>query len=74
VVAWMSFSIREVNTMSTTNTYVPALTPIAGQLVFAELVEPGSPGDDRVDRALAGYLAGYSGTTLVGYRLDLHNG
>ena len=36
-----------------------------------ELIEPGGPGDDRVDRALARYLADYSGTTLVGNRLDL---
>jgi len=57
--------------MSNTNTNVPALVPIPGQLVLIELIEPGDPGDDRVDRALAGYLAGYSGTTLVGYRLDL---
>jgi len=55
--------------MSTTN--LPALTPIPGQLVLIELAETGDPGDDRVDRALAGYLAGYSGATLVGYRLDL---
>jgi hypothetical protein len=52
-------------------TNVPALAPIPGQLVLIELVEPGDPGDDRVDRALAGYSAGYSGSTLVGYRLDL---
>lgn len=55
--------------MSTTN--LPALAPIPGQLVLIELAETGDPGDDRVDRALAGYLAGYSGATLVGYRLDL---
>jgi len=55
--------------MSTIN--LPALTPIPGQLVLIELAETGDPGDDRVDRALAGYLAGYSGATLVGYRLDL---
>ena len=55
--------------MSTIN--LPELAPIPGQLVLIDLTEPGDPGDDRVDRALAGYLAGYSGTTLVGYRLDL---
>jgi len=50
---------------------MPELAPVAGQLVFVDLIEPDDPGDGRVDRALAGYLAGVSGTTLVGYRLDL---
>jgi len=55
--------------MFTTN--LPALVPIPGQLVLIELAETGDPGVEGVDRALAGYLAGYSGATLVGYRLDL---
>ena len=46
--------------MSTTNT--------VGQLV---VLEPDDPVRHQVNRALAGFLAGYSGTTLEAYRLDL---
>ena len=51
-----------------TTSVFPAPTPVAGQLALIEIAEPAV---DRVERALAGYLAGYSGATLVGYRLDL---
>lgn len=49
-----------------TTSVFPAPTPVAGQLALIE-----QPSLDGVERALAGYLAGYSGATLVGYRLDL---
>ena len=51
-----------------TTSITPAPAPVAGQLALIEIPEPGP---HRVDRALAGCLAGYSGATLVGYRLDL---
>ena len=39
----------------------------AGQLVLVDL----DPQRQQVNRAVAGFLAGYSGATLEAYRLDL---
>jgi hypothetical protein len=66
LVAWISTSTREENTRTTSIN--PAPTVLAGQRTRIEI---DVPSDHRVERALAGYLAGHSGTTLVGYRLDL---
>ena len=51
-----------------TTSVFPPPTPVAGQLALIGVEERAV---DCVERALAGYLAGYSGATLVGYRLDL---
>jgi len=51
-----------------TTSIISTPASVAGQLALIEITEPGL---DCVERALAGYLAGYSGATLVGYRLDL---
>lgn len=40
---------------------------IVGQLVLVDV----DPIRQPVNRAIAGFLAGYSGTTLEAYRLDL---
>lgn len=43
------------------------VSAIAGQLVLVDV----DPMQGEVKKAIAGFLAGYSGTTLVAYRLDL---
>ena len=52
--------------MSTTTAY-PFDAPPAGELVVVDL----DPRRELFHRAIAGYLAGYSGATLDAYRLDL---
>lgn len=45
----------------------PFAAPPAGGLIVIDL----DPGHQLAHRAIAGYLAGYSGATLGAYRLDL---
>jgi hypothetical protein len=53
--------------MSNTTPASPFAAPPAGELIAADL----DPRRQLAHRAIAGYLAGYSGATLVAYRLDL---
>ena len=58
-------TIYEETDMTINNTTVD----VFGQLA---LIEPQPDlGEASLNRAIAGFLAGYSGTTLVAYRLDL---
>ena len=52
---------------TTTFQHCPFGAPLAGELVAVEL----DPRREIAHRAIAGYLAGYSGATLDAYRLDL---
>ena len=53
--------------MSNTTPASPFAAPPAGELIAVDL----DPRRQLGHRAIAGYLAGYSGATLVAYRLDL---
>ena len=53
--------------MSDTTSASPFAAPPAGGLIAVEL----DPRRQLAHRAIAGYLAGYSGATLDAYRLDL---
>jgi len=53
--------------MSDTTPASPFAAPPAGEMIVVEL----DPRRQLAHRAIAGYLAGYSGATLDAYRLDL---
>ena len=69
VVGWMLPFIETSPAMSdTTSTFAsPFAAPPAGELIAIDL----DPRRQLAHRAIAGYLAGYSGATLDAYRLDL---
>jgi hypothetical protein len=67
VFGWMSLHLDRSIAMADTTFTRPFDAPPAGGLVAVEL----DPRRQVAHRAVAGYLAGYSGATLDAYRLDL---
>jgi hypothetical protein len=63
----MSLHIDRSIIMTDITTTSPFDAPPVGELVAVEL----DPRRQLAHRAIAGYLAGYSGATLDAYRLDL---
>ncbi|MEQ9164244.1 MAG: hypothetical protein RLN74_16130, partial [Ilumatobacter fluminis] len=67
MLGWLSLHLDRSSTMISTTFTSPFDAPPAGDLVAVDL----DPRRQVAHRAIAGYLAGYSGATLDAYRLDL---